>query len=52
LKHTARNPGKFNTVLRTGTRLKKLIATGKKPLKKKKITKTVQSEALQNYNAS
>jgi hypothetical protein len=33
LKLTPRIPGKFNTVPRTGTRLKKLIAAGKKPLK-------------------
>jgi hypothetical protein len=36
LKRTPRIPGKFNSVPRTGTRLKKLIATGKKPLKKEK----------------
>jgi hypothetical protein len=35
LKLTPRIPGTFNTVPRTGTRLRKFIATGKNPLKEK-----------------
>lgn len=45
-------PGKFRKVPNIGTRLKKLIATGKKPLKRVKIHRYTQTNKQMETSAN